>query len=199
MANTMLKIPVTLADPVAGAQPPVRGGAEEPWFKETASQTYAVNDLVYLDGNGTVAVCTTATTNSVAQLNVPILGMPYVAATGTTGKAVRFMPITSRARYIMNAFHPTQASAVFTQANLGALFNIGKSASGLWHVDVRNSLVYTLPMVEVVGFPSQGLDSNGNYVSNAAVGDVFGLAYVRFVPWYEVSGPHYTVALQAEM
>lgn len=198
MANTMLKIPVTLADPLSGTEPPVRGGPEEPWFKETASQTYSVNDLVYLDTNGTIAICTTASTNSVNQLNVPILGMPYVAATGTTGKTVRFQPITSRARYIMNAFHPTAASAVFSQAQLGTLLNVCKSAAGLWAVDVRNTLVYTLPMVQILGFPAAGLDSNGNYVSNAAVGDVNGLAFVRFVPWYEVSGPHYTTALQSE-
>ena len=181
---------------MSGTQPVQHGGPEESFYKETASQAYKVSDLIYLDGNGTVAVCTTATTNSVAQLNVPILGLASSAATGTTGAAVKFNAISPNQTYIMNAFHPTQASAVFTQANLGALFNVGKSAAGLWHVDVRNTLVYTLPQVRVVGFPKAGLDTNGNYVSNAAVGDVYGLAYVQFVPFYEITGPHQASALQ---
>lgn len=192
----MLLIPCTLAWPQAGTQPVQHGGAEENFYKETASQTYKVNDLIYLDGNGTVAVCTVATTNSVDQLSSAVLGLASSAATGTTNTAVKFNAIAPNQTYIMNAFHPTKASAVFAQSDLGTLRNVCKSAAGLWHVDVRNAVVYTLPQVRIVGFPKAGLDTNGNYVSNAAVADVYGLAYVQFVSQYEISGPHQASALQ---
>lgn len=192
----MLLIPCTLATNMAGTQPIQHGGAEENFFKETASQTYKVNDLIYLDSNGTVAVCTVATTNSVDQLSSAILGLAEQAASGTTGTAVKFNAINPNQTYIMNAFHPTKASAVFAQTDLGTLRNVCKSAAGLWHVDVRNALVYTLPQVRIVGFPKAGLDTNGAYVSNAAVADVYGLAYVQFVPFYEIAGPHQACALQ---
>lgn len=185
MANTMLLIPPTLAYPVAGTQPAQHGGAMEPYFKETAGQSYLVGDLIYLDGNGTVAVCTTATVGGVSQLNVPILGLPDAAASGVTGKVVGFMAITPRDTFIMNAYHSTKASAVFAQTDLGLRFNIVKSAAGLWHVDKVNAVAATAPMVRVVGFPAQGLDTNGIPVNNGAVGDVYGLAYVQFVPHFE--------------
>jgi hypothetical protein len=192
----MLLIPCTLATNLPGTQPSQHGGVGETYFKETASQSYKINDLIYLDSNGTIAVCTTSTTNSVAQLTSAVLGLAETAATGTTGTAVKFNGITPNQTYIMNAYHPTEASAVFAQTDLGTLKNIGKSASGLWHVDVRNTLVYTLPQVRIVGFPKMGLDSDGNWVTNAAVADVYGLAYVQFVPFYEISGPHQACALQ---
>jgi hypothetical protein len=186
MANTMILQPATLAFPKPGNQTAQHGGSAEPWFKETAAQTYVAQDLIYIDANGTIAVCTTATTNSVAQLNSAILGQPSVKATGVTGALVAFAAIGPAETYMMNAFHTTAASAVFAQTDLGLRFNVCKSAAGLWHVDKRNAVVTTLPMVRVVGFPSAGLNSTGLWVTNAGVGDVFGLAYVQFEPYYYV-------------
>lgn len=188
MANTMLLIPPTLAYPLPGTQPAEHGGPEEPYYKETASQTYVVGDLIYLDANGTIAVATTATVGGVSQLNSAILGLPNAAATGTTGAKVKFQAITPTQTYVMNAYHSTKASAVFTQSQLGTRFNIVKSAAGLWHVDVKNAVSIAVPMVRLVGFPQAGLDTNGNFVNNANVGDVYGLAYVQFEPFYYTGG-----------
>lgn len=184
MGNTMLLIPPTLAFPMTGTQPVQHGGSAEPYFKETAAQTYLVGDLIYLDTNGTIAVCTTASVGGVNQLNSAILGQPDQAAAGVAGTAVPFRAIVPGDTYIMNAYHSTKASAVFTQSQLGTRLNIVKSAAGLWHVDVKNALSDASPMVRIVGFPGAGLDTNGNFVNNAAVGDVYGLAYVQFRPTY---------------
>ena len=196
MAQTMLLIPVTLDYPLSGTQPANHGTkvvdpnnvpalVSESYFKETASQSYVVGDLIYVDGaNGTIAVCTTATTAGMAQLTSPILGQPGNKATGVTGAPVAFAAFQPTSTYIMNAFHTTPASAVFTQAMLMDRFNIVKSAAGLWHVDVLNAVVSTLPMVRIVGFPQSGLDSTGTQVVGNGPGDINGLAYVQFVPTF---------------
>ncbi len=96
-----------------GLKTPTWGGIEKPSFAiETASQTYLVGDLLYIDTNGTMAICTTASDIS----NGPIAGQATKKATGTTGAAIHFRPIIPGDLYNMNLFHTTTASAVGTQA-----------------------------------------------------------------------------------
>jgi hypothetical protein len=190
----MLLISPTLEYPLTGTQPAQHGTKvttvtappviAEGYFKETASQTYIDGDLIYLDSNGTIAICTVATVGGVSQLNSQILGQPDSAATGVAGTTVGFQVIQPTSVYTMNVFHSTQASAVTTQAMLGTKRNIVKSAAGLWHVDITNAFANTVPSVTIVGFPQSGLDTNGNFINNAAVADVYGLVAVRFNPFY---------------
>jgi hypothetical protein len=95
-----------------GLKAPLFGGPERPLLKETASQTYTAGDLLYIDSNGTVAICTTSSD----ALNVTVLGQATKAATGVTGATVRFRAIIPGDIYLMNAFHTTSASAVAAQA-----------------------------------------------------------------------------------
>lgn len=181
--------------PLPGTQPVMHGGPEETYYKETASQTYAVGDLIYLDANGTIAKCTVSS----LQLNSAILGQPDLAASGVTGAQVKFHAILPSEVYIMQAWNGTPASATFAQTDLGATFNIIKPTAapgtGFWMVDKINAVVTTLPRVKVIGFPTAGIDTNGNWVTNVAIGDVYQPAYVMFLPFYQVANA-ITVALQ---
>src|SRR5260370_111721 len=137
--------------PLPGTQPIVRGGPEEPWYKETASQTYGVGDLVYLDSNGTVAICTVAS----LQLNSAILGQPTRPASGVTGTQVEFHAIHPNDIYVMQAWHGTPASAVFAQTDMGLTFNVIKPTAapgtGTWMVDKINAVSVSLPRVKLIG------------------------------------------------
>src|SRR5881396_2718500 len=87
------------------------GGPEYPNVKETASQTYLTDDLVYYDSNGTIAICT-VDGGTPTLLNSVVAGQPSKAATGTTGQSVLFWPIRSTDLFIMNVHHETVGSAI---------------------------------------------------------------------------------------
>jgi hypothetical protein len=153
------------------------GGPEANWFKETASQTYGIGDLLYLDSNGTVAICT----NSSNKLNSAIAGIATKAATGTTGTAVHMKVIQPTDIYCMNVYHGTAASAITAQTQLGVSYGIILNSSK-WAVDIENTTIEdgttALGKVTVVGFPVYSPDG-----VRCAIGDTYGLVLVKFLPF----------------
>lgn len=168
------------------------GGAEMPLFKETASQSYKVNDLVYLDSNGTVAICTTTS----HKLNSAVLGLAQTAATGVTGAQVKVRPITRNDRFLVSVFHTTAASAVTAQTQLGGIYGLyydtaalPTGTTGLWCLDLVNTSPETggaLAYVQVVQIPTTGifkpLSGTGGSFANPAIGDVYAPVVVKFLP-----------------
>jgi hypothetical protein len=154
------------------------GAGPMPYLKETASQAYVAGDLVYLDSNGTVAICT-KTSN---KLNSSILGIALRAASGTTGMPVYVRPIRPCDLYVMNVFHGTPASSVTAQTQLGLVYGIFNTTttSGKWCVDIQNTTTEdgstALAKVQVVGFPVGTLFGNLQ-----TIGDTNGFVIVRFL------------------
>lgn len=201
MANTMKLINPQLVGTnlggsvIAPGQFGNQAGTEENEYKETASQTYGVGDLVYLDTNGTVAICTTtagATGGNV--LNSAVLGQAEKAATGTTGAQAVGHFIRPDDIYIMNIYHHTAASATSNQNQLGTVRGIQKTVSTdntqsavVWAVDIENAVENTTlsnAYVQIVGFPKTGTLSDGTLTqSGAGPGDTYGLVYVKFLPY----------------
>ena len=190
-----------------------RGGAEEGYYKETAGQTFKVSDLVYLDSNGTVAICTTAA--SPGKLNSPILGLAQQAATGVTGNPVRVRVISRNDRFLMNYFHSTAASSVIAQTSLrpDVAFGIymgtaainyagGTGTGGFWVVDGINTSPETggtLARVQIVGFllsPDSAPLSSGSY-GQPAIGDINPPVIVRFLDYsIQSDGSAHVINLQ---
>lgn len=195
MANTMQLIQPQLANTaLPGVEPLQQGGAEQPWFKETASQTWGIGDLIYIDTNGTLAICTNGSgiTNGNVLSSV-VAGQAQAAASGTTGKAVSFHAIRSDDVYIMNVFHATLASAVLAATLVGTRKGIRYTVSGdgagittgIWCVDLQNAVESTNnagAYVKIVGFPQTGVNSAGTVV-NTTTTDTYGLVYVQFLPF----------------
>lgn len=168
------------------------GDGEEPYIKETASQTYDVGDLVYLDSNGTIAICTTTS----SKLNSAILGIAAKDATGTTGAPAFVHVIRESDVYVMNVLHSTVASSVTNQDQMGDVYGIILS-SGKWRVDIENTTVEdgatALARVKIVGFPVQ--TKHNNVVST--IGDTHGLVLVKFLPFsIATDGSPFTRILQ---
>lgn len=158
------------------ADPIMHGGAEENYFKETASQAYGIGDLIYLDASlGTLSICTTSTN----KLNSAIAGQATKAATGTTGAAVHFRVIRPDEVYVMNVFHSTLSSSVSAQAQLGNAYGIILNSSK-WAVDIENTTIEdgttALGKVTVVGFPTYSPDG-----VRCTIGDTHGLVLVKFL------------------
>jgi hypothetical protein len=154
------------------------GTGSMPYIKETASQSYAVGDLVYLDSNGTIAICT----NTSQKLNSQILGQAARAASGTTGAPTYVQVIRPCDVFIMNVFHGTPASSVTALTQLGVVYGIFKhtTTSNRFTVDIQNTTVEdgttALAKVRVVGFPT------GTYNGAVqAIGDTNGLVLVQFI------------------
>lgn len=196
MANTMQLIQPFLANTaLPGVEPLQQGGPEQDWFKETASQTFGIGDLLYIDTNGTIAIATNGSgiTNGKV-LNSVVAGQAQAAATGTTGKAVSFHAIRSDDVYIMNVFHATVGSAITAQTNVGLRKGIrytqagdfspsDSTRAGIWCVDLQNAVESTNnapAYVKILGFPKKGIDNTGKYV-DTTIGDTYGLVYVQFV------------------
>lgn len=164
--------------------PLMAGGPEYPHFKETAGQTFRIGDLIYLDTNGTLAVCTL--TGSV--LNSKIAGIATKAASGVTGDQVYFHAIRPDDIWCMNVMHGTPASAITAQTQLGSVFGVRKdtvSGNGtlIWSVDIENAVTGAtadLARVKVVGFPLKNPFDAGS-LTRPAIGDVYGLVLVQFI------------------
>src|SRR6266567_3659417 len=109
-----------------------RGGLEYPHWKETASQTYGVGDMLYLDASGTIALCTLTGT----QLTSAIVGQAITAATGTTGASVFLRVIRPDDLFLMNVVHTTVASAVTAQTQLGSRRGMQLLSSN-WGADIE--------------------------------------------------------------
>lgn len=160
------------------------GGEEYPHFKETASQSYNIGDLVYLDSNGTVAICTVSTD----RLNSKILGLAVKEATGTTGDDVLIQVIRPGDYFIMGVHHGTEASAVTAQTQLGAVFGVDKqtvtgNGTSIWCVNIEDAVTEAdadLARVRCVGFPLKNPFDAGS-LTRPAIGDVYGLMIVQFL------------------
>lgn len=199
MANVMALIQPQFVNTTLNATEPLKfggtaGASGFAYFKETASQTYLVDDLVYLDPNGTVAICTTtsgATNGNV--LNSAVLGQADANATGVTGAQVSGHVIRPDDIYVMNVFHHTVGSAVSAQTQLGTVRGIRRTTGSdntqgavVWAVDIENAVESSsvaLAYVQIIGFPTQGLNSAGAPIQTAGIGDTYGLVYVKFLTY----------------
>src|SRR5258708_4098877 len=182
-----------------GVSPRMQGSiiAEEEgtWLKETASQTFGVDDFVYIDTSlGTVSICTTSTN----QMNSPIAGLAGQKASGVTGNPVLLRVIRRDTVLRMNVWHSTAASAVAAQATLGNVYAIFNSASaqptgtnGAWAVDIENfanieDATHALARVQVVGFYQGRVFTNATpsvEVDADYVHDIYGFVLVKVLPF----------------
>lgn len=156
-----------------GLKTPMWGGIEKPSFAiETASQSWTVGDLIYIDTNGTMAICTVSSD----RMDGFIAGQATKKATGTTGAAVHFRPIIHGDLYNMNLFHTTPASAVGTQAifddvrglwwKAGAL---GSNTNSNWVVDMINTVegsTDTSGRVRIIDCPQRRSDGTLNVITD---------------------------------
>mgnify|MGYP001614795838 FL=1 len=165
------------------------GGPEYPHVKETAAQTYAVDDLVYFDSNGTIAICT-VDGGTPTLLNVVVAGHPSKAATGVTGGSVVLLPIKSSDLFIGNVHHETVGSAITALTDQGDVRSICRSATvptgapagTTWRVSkdaVPEGAADANGHVTIVGFPLR--TRIGGVL--AAIGDTYGLVLFKFNDW----------------
>lgn len=170
--------PIAQRSLVPSAPPLIVGGLEAQGYVETASQTYGVADLLYLDSNGTVAKCTV---DGSARLNSKVLGLAEQAAVGTAGTPAKVRVLTPWDVVLMNVYHATLASSVTAQTQLGTVLPI-QLVNSIWRVD----LTVASPegngvkqgYVTVVGFPTTAPDG-----TKSTIGDTHGLVWVRFNEW----------------
>lgn len=200
MANTLQVInPIWQYSSLPGTMPWLRGDAQktgtENFFKETAGQTYTVGDLVYLDSNGTVALCTNSSNN----LNSAIAGQAETPATGVTGAPVLIRAIRRDDIFRMSVWHSTAASAVLALTQLGVVYRVRYDTAALvagtggkWVVDIENTTIedttHALGKVQVVGFyqgevftndsPSKSVQPS---VNSGAFTDIYGQVLVKFI------------------
>ncbi len=171
------------------------GGPEYPHVKETASQAYLADDLLYFDSNGTIAICTVAGSTPDLLTSV-VAGQPSKAATGVTGGSVLLYPIKSSDLFIGNVHHQTVGSAITaltdqcdvrsicrsstvpTGAPAGTTWRISKDASPEGASDANGH-------VTIVGFPLR--TRIGGVL--AAIGDTYGLVLFKFNDWSLSSPP----------
>ncbi len=168
------------------------GGPEFPYVKETASQAYANDDLLYFDTNGTIAICT-VDGGTPTLLNVGIAGQASKAATGTTGASVLLFPIRSSDLFIGNVHHETVGSAITALTDLApatrtraicksSTVPTGAPAGTTWRVSkdaAAEGAADATGHVTIVGFPLRS--RVGGVLS--AIGDTYGLVLFRFNDW----------------
>ena len=161
--------------------PTLTTGGENTTLKETAGQSYRVNDLVYVDSNGTIALVTESTDT----VNSAILGQAARAATGVTGAPAYVMVWRPEDRFEMQVFHSTPASAVTALTQRGQIYSIKKDENGndTYHVDIETTTLedqnVAIARVQVVGFP-EGEIINGVV---STIGDQYGWVIVKPLEW----------------
>ena len=180
--------------------PLMKGGPEEPYIYEAATQTYGVGDLVYVDSSGWIAICTLTG----VRLNSAVAGIAVQAATNNASGAVAntyLRAIRKDDIFAMNVFHATPASAVTAQNLLGTVRGVRKdtltqfgTSITAWGVDIENAVeggADALARVKIIGFVQRGLifEADGTVQTNKAVaiGDTYGLVLVQFLPWSAAS------------
>jgi hypothetical protein len=167
-----------------------RGGPEDPGIVEAASQSYGVDDMLFLS-SGKLTICTVNGSN---QSDSAILGFADEAATGVTDTQRRVHVIRPDDIWAMNVFHATPASAVLTQAMIGTVRGIVKTTvsgngTNIWSVDIENSVegaADALARVKIVGYELRSLVLDANSVATPGVAvtlgtDLYIRAYVRFL------------------
>lgn len=197
MANTLNLIqPTFYTTSLPGTQPYLKGDVQatgsENYYKETAGQTFKINDLLQLDTNGTVAICGLSSNS----LNTPILGQAQSPATGVTGNPILVRVIRGDDLFRMSVWHATAASAVTAQTQLGTIFRVRFDSAALpagtggnWVVDIQNTTVEdattALAKVQVVGFYQGRVFTNDapSKEVTPVIGDIYGQVVVRFVPF----------------
>jgi hypothetical protein len=164
------------------------GGPEAPLYKETASQSWGIGDLIYLDSNGTLAIC--AVTSDV--MTSAIAGQATKAAIGgSTVNPVHFRPIIPGDLYEINLFHLTVALAVGTLAMqgtvrglfwkdgaLGVTTNTGSTKK--WVIDLNTAVegaADSNARVRIIHFPER---PRGGAAANA-FGDIYAVALCMFL------------------
>lgn len=183
MATQALGNLVYVGSTLNSAEPLFRGGPEELYIKEAASQTFKAGELVYLaSGTGKVTVCTATS---------PIAGVAMTAATGVTDANILIRVIRPDDIYLMQVNSATTDTTSLT--HLGGRYGIAVG-SNLWSIDIEavedggNSLA----RVKVIGIPSLTPDSVAN-----TIGDTFGWYYVRFMEQsFATDGNPNTIILQ---
>lgn len=145
-----------------------RGGPEEPYFGEAASQTYKAGDLIYLDSSGNVAI---ATVDGNANLSSAVAGLADAAASGVTAAAVHFPVIREDTLVEMSVYSTTPTSAELVKTMIaGKVYGIIK-VSGVWCVDLdttAESATVKIARVKIIRFVD-------------AVGDRYGRVIVKFI------------------
>lgn len=192
MATQVLCQPHWVNSALNATCPKFAGGLEEPEYIEVASSSWGIGDLLYIDTDGKVAICT----DSTGQLDSAIAGQALKAATGTTGASVFFRVIRPDDVFVMNVYHSSAGSAVTNQNQIGDIFGIIK-VSSKWHVDIENTTTEdgstALAKVQVVGFP----DRNPATGDDNVIGDTYGCVEVKFLPFTIASdGSPFTRNLQ---
>jgi hypothetical protein len=179
------------------------------WLKETAGQTWGVDDFIYIDPSlGTLSICTTAT----SQMNSPIAGLAGAKASGVIGAPVLLNITRPETVYAMNVWHSTAASAVAAQAVLGNVYALFNSASaqptgtnGCWAVDIENfaaieDATHALARVQVIGFYQGRVFTNDTPSVEAEAAyatDIYGKVLVKVVPFSIASdGSPFTRVIQ---
>ena len=141
----------------------VNGGSPfQSQWPEAASQSYAINELVYL-ASGKLTVC--------AADAVSIWGLAKQAASGTTDTA-RLVVLLSTADFLsMSTYHGTPASAITAVADIGAKFAIYRDTANKWHhIDVGDTGNDALVPVKIVT------------TVNSPVGTQYGRYICRLLP-----------------
>lgn len=187
MATQVIMQPYFTGNPKSTQQ--FWGGPEYPHVKETASQSYAIGDLIYYDTNGTIAIAT-VDGGTPTLLTSVVAGQALKAATGTTGANVYFRQIKTGDLFIVNVHHETPASAVTTLTDLCDIRGLcrsstvptGQPAGTTWRLSLDaagESATLANGDMTIVGFP---LKSPIGGVA-AAIGDIYGLVLAQFNAW----------------
>lgn len=186
--------------------PLAKGGVgtnEEPYIVEAASQTFVVNDLLYIDSNGRFALCTLTGVQLTSA--IAAIAVQAGANNASAGAAQTYVhAIRSDDVFAMNVIHATKVSAVTNQNLLGTVRGVRRDAITqfgtsitTWGVDIENSVEGAADAnarVKIIGFVQRGLvfEADGTIGTNkkinlpdpvaATAGDTYGLVLVHFLP-----------------
>jgi hypothetical protein len=194
---------------LSGAEPLVRGDyaatGTESYLKETASQSWKVDDILYVDSNGTIAIAT----NSSGKADSAVAGLALAKASGVTGQQVQLDVIRPDNVYVASVWHSTAASAVTVQTQLGVVYGLRydtaalpAGTAGKWVVDIENTTVEdattALARVKVIGFyQGRAPTTTAGVDVTCAIGDVYGGVLVKFLDFSIASdGSPFTRILQ---
>lgn len=137
---------------------------EERLYPEAATQTFKRGDLVYLS-SGSVTVAAGAPANVAS--GTKLLGIALKDASGATGASVPVALANPNLRWVLPVTHATPASAATAITQVGATYELERTAAGKWAVPIDDT-------------------SNAKVVVTAlhpayAVGEQYGWVEVRFL------------------
>lgn len=155
----------------------LRGGPEHPNIKETASQTYAQGAPIYYDTNGTIAVAT-ATSNIVN----PMAGFALAAASGVTGRQVRYAVLQEGDIYLMNLVGTSTTVTALGMKDNKTMFDL--YTGNLLVANIDASFDDAKPW----GFVEDLYTVAGGYADGDVVGDTAGRLLVRIGPGSGLQG-----------